>query len=154
MASTVLPPRPDAKWQCRLRPMSSAVRRLLRVLAMATTLAPVSVAAGEVIAHPSVDISAAEVRDVFLGERQWSGDLKLVPVDNLAAHDHFLARVLQTDSPKYAARWLRKSFREGLAAPPMKGSDSEVIEFVKATRGAIGYLSSPSTAGVKVLGRF
>lgn len=129
------------------------MRRTWRALATAMFLAPVGAAAGEVVAHPSVNLSAAEVRDVFLGERQWLGDLKLVPVDNLAAHDQFLSRVLQTDSPKYAARWLRKSFREGLAAPPMKGSDSEVIEFVRATRGAIGYLSAPAT-GVKVLASF
>jgi hypothetical protein len=109
--------------------------------------------AGEIIAHDSVQLSAAEVRDVFLGERQLLGDMKLVPVDNLAAHAQFLASVLQTDAPKYAARWTRKSFREGLVPPSLKGSDAEVTAFVKATAGAIGYVSTPST-GVKVLGKF
>ena len=116
-------------------------------------LAPACAAAGEIIAHESVHLSAAEVRDVFLGERQLLGNLRLVPVDNVAAHADFLAKVLQTDAPKYAARWTRKSFREGLAAPAMKGSDAEVTAFVKATPGSIGYVSTPS-AGVKVLDRF
>jgi hypothetical protein len=35
----------------------------------------------------------------------------------------------------------------------VKGSDAEVIAFVKATRGAIGYIQSP-VAGVRVLQGF
>lgn len=123
------------------------------LVALMMWLVPGGAVAGEVIAHPSVDLSAAEIRDVFLGERQWLGDLKLVPVDNLAAHHQFLAKVLQTDVPKYAARWIRKSFREGLAAPLVKGSDAEVTAFVRSTPGAVGYVSTPS-AGVKVLDQF
>lgn len=122
-------------------------------LVAAMLLSPALVSAGEIIAHDSVQLSAAEVRDIFLGERQFSGNLKLVPVDNVAAHAEFLAKVLQTDASKYAARWTRKSFREGLAAPAMKGSDAEVVAFVKATPGSIGYVSTLST-GVKVLDRF
>lgn len=110
-------------------------------------------AAGQVVAHDSVDLSPAEVRDVFLGEKQLLGDLKLVPVNNVAALNQFLAKVLQTDAEKYVARWTRKSFREGLVPPVTKGSDAEVIAFVKATPGAIGYVSG-TASGVKVLAGF
>lgn len=109
--------------------------------------------AGEVIAHPSVVLDADEIRDVYLGEKQFVGNVKLVAVDNRALHTEFLAKVLQTDERKYAARWTRKSFREGLAAPTLKGSDAEVIAFVRSTPGALGYVSS-SVGGVKVLERF
>lgn len=128
-------------------------RGALTLVTLAALLATSRVDAGEVISHPTVQLSPAEVRDVYLGERQWLSSLKLVPVDNIAAHDQFLAKVLQTDAPKYAARWLRKSFREGIAAPPVMGSDAEVIAFVKSTPGAIGYVSTPSS-GVKVLHDF
>lgn len=116
-------------------------------------LAQASASAGEVIAHSTVSLSADEIRDVFLGEKQFAGSLKLVPVDNTAIQSEFLSAVLQTDAQKYSARWLRKTFREGLAAPARKGSDAEVIEFVRSTPGAVGYVSRP-WPGVKVLERF
>lgn len=109
---------------------------------------------GEVIAHPSVRLDTADVRDVYLGERQLSGDLRLVPVDNLVAQEEFLAAILQTNLRSYQARWTRKTFREGLRAPPIKGSDAEVSSFVRATPGAIGYISGTAGSGVIVLTRF
>ncbi len=109
--------------------------------------------AGEVIANLEVVLNADEIRDVFLGEKQFVGKLKLVPVDNSSLQAEFLSKVLQSDERKYAARWTRKSFREGLAAPAIKGSDAEVIAFVRATPGAVGYVNSGGV-GVKVLERF
>ena len=116
-------------------------------------LAHGGVNAGEVIAHPTVSLSADEIRDVFLGEKQFAGNLKLVPVDNTAIQSEFLTTVLQTDAQKYSARWMKKTFREGLAPPARKGSDAEVIEFVRSTPGAVGYVSRP-WPGFKVLEKF
>lgn len=116
-------------------------------------LNPLGAAAGEVIANLTVELSATEIRDVFLGEKQFAGSLKLVPVDNSSVQSEFLSRVLQSDERKYAARWTRKTFRDGLPAPAIRGSDAEVIAFVRATRGAVGYISGSAT-GVKVLEKF
>jgi hypothetical protein len=114
-----------------------------------------SAGAGEVVAHESVRLNADEVRDVFLGEQQFSGGVRLVPVDNGSAQAEFLSKVLQSDLRKYEARWTRKSFREGLAQPPLKGSDAEVLAFVRATPGAVGYIrGSASGAPVKVLEKY
>lgn len=120
---------------------------------LVTLMAQGSARAGEVIAHPTVSLSADEIRDVFLGEKQFAGNLKLVPVDNTAIQPEFLSAVLQTDAQKYSARWMKKTFREGLAPPARKGSDAEVVEFVRSTPGAVGYVSRPS-GGVKVLEKF
>ncbi len=109
--------------------------------------------AGEVIAHPSVTLSGNEIRDVYLGEIQFSGRVKLVPVDNRSVQAEFLSKVLQSDERKYAARWTRKTFREGLAAPPVKNSDAEVIAFVRATPGAVGYIKG-SAPGMAALEKF
>jgi ABC-type phosphate transport system substrate-binding protein len=100
-----------------------------------------------------VSLNADEIRDVFLGEKQFSGRVRLVPVDNSSAQAEFLSKVLQSDARKYAARWTRKSFREGLAVPSVKGSDAEVISFVRDTPGAIGYIKGSAT-GVQVLEKF
>jgi ABC-type phosphate transport system substrate-binding protein len=109
--------------------------------------------AGDLIAHPTVSLTAAEIRDVFLGEKQFAGNIKLVPVNNAALQTQFLANVLQTDERQYAARWLRKTFREGLASPILKSNDAEVAAFVSSTPGAVGYVSK-AVPGVKVLERF
>ena len=127
-------------------------RSLALVLALAG-LVPHLAGAGEVIAHPSVSLDADEIRDVFLGEKQFSGRVRLMPVDNSSAQAEFLSKVLQSDERKYAARWTRKSFREGLAAPVVKGSDAEVIAFVRATPGAVGYVKG-SAPELKVIEKF
>jgi ABC-type phosphate transport system substrate-binding protein len=109
--------------------------------------------AGELIANASVTLTADEFKEVFLGDKQLAGGAKLVPVDNAAAQADFLSKVLQSDGTKYAARWTKKSFREGLTAPAVKGSDAEVIAFVKSTPGAVGYVSGASS-GVKVISKY
>jgi hypothetical protein len=113
-----------------------------------------SACAGEVIAHPSVTLGASDVRDVYLGEKQLEGGLRLIPVDNAVAQDEFLAAVLQTNERQYQARWVRKTFREGLRAPLVKDNDAAVRSFVRSTPGAIGYVSGSGGAGVVVLYRY
>ena len=110
--------------------------------------------AGEVIAHPSVTLGAADVRDVYLGEKQLEGKLRLIPVDNASAQEEFLAAILQTNQRHYQARWVRKTFREGLHAPTVKDNDAEVRSYVRLTPGAIGYVSGSGGAGVVVLDRY
>lgn len=132
----------------------AASRILALSLALLAPLAPVAAHAGEVIAHPQLMLDAEEIRDVYLGEKQLAGHLKLLPVDNSAIQNEFLAKVLQTDARKYAARWTKKSFREGLAIPAVKGSDAEVIAYVRSTPGAIGYIGGTAPSGVKLLAKF
>jgi ABC-type phosphate transport system substrate-binding protein len=114
-----------------------------------------AVVAGDVIviAHSSVNASADELRDIFIGEKQSAGGTKLVPVDNGAVQADFLAKVVKVDANKYAAIWAKKGFREGINPPAVKGSDTEVIAFVKSTPGAIGYVTH-APADAKVLAKF
>ncbi len=103
-----------------------------------------------VIANPEVVVSPDEVRDIFLGEKQFAGNTKLVVIDNAALQNGFLTKFLHMEAAKYNGIWTKKSFRDGLTPPAVKSGDAEVIEFVKRTPGAIGYVSS-TPAGVKVL---
>jgi hypothetical protein len=99
-------------------------------------------------------MSPEDVKEVFLGEVQFAGAARVLPVDNAGAQADFQARVLKMAPAKYTASWTKKAFREGLNAPPIKGSDAEVIGFVKANPGAIGYVSSLPGAGVQLIGKF
>jgi len=107
-----------------------------------------------VIANGVPTLGAEEVKEIFLGEVQFSGVLKLMPVDNVGAQADFQERVLKMAANKYAAAWTKKAFRDGLNAPPVKGSDAEVIGFIKANPGAIGYVSAAPGPGVQVVGRY
>jgi hypothetical protein len=106
-----------------------------------------------VVSNAGATPGASDVREIFLGEKQFLGSVKLVPVDNAAAQEQFLAKVMKMEAAKYTASWTKKSFRDGVSAPPVKGSDAETIEFVKQTPGAVGYVGSPPS-GVNVVGKF
>jgi hypothetical protein len=128
------------------------MRNTKTLLASLCALASLAATAADlvVIAHPGVTISADEVREVFVGEKQLAGGVKLVPLDNASAQADFLAKVVKVDAVKYQSIWTKKGFRDGLTAPSVKSGDQEVINVVKSTPGAIGYVSKAS-AGVKVI---
>ena len=103
-----------------------------------------------VISNSETAVSADEIRDIFLGEKQFAGSIKLVVIDNAALQGGFLSKVMHMDAAKYNGIWTKKSFRDGLTPPAVKTGDAEVIEYIKRTPGAIGYVSS-TPSGVKVV---
>ena len=135
----------------------SIVSRLSWVLGIAMLLAAAEAACADqfVIANPSVTISGDDIREVYLGEKQFAGEQKLVPVDNAAAQGLFLSKVLRMSSTRYETAWIKKSFREGLAIPLVRASNTETTEFVRRTPGAVGYIvaDKPPT-GVVVVTKF
>jgi len=123
---------------------------ILAATALLMALAGAQAQSVIVVSHPSISLTAAEVRDVFLGEKQLAGATKLVPVDNSSLQEQFLGKLIHLDLAKYGSVWTKKSFREGLTAPAVKGSDAEVLDFVRRTPGAVGYVKA-SAAGVTVV---
>lgn len=107
-----------------------------------------------VIAHPGLKIDAADVRDIYLGDKLIAGGVKLAPLDNSAAQKEFLARVVNFDAGKYGTIWAKKGFRDGLNPPPIKGGDAAVIAEVKSHPGAIGYVTSKPDSSVTVIQKY
>jgi ABC-type phosphate transport system substrate-binding protein len=106
-----------------------------------------------IIANSSVRLTPEEAREVFLGEKQLAGSVKLVPFDNASAQREFLEKVYRIDAAKYNTLWAKKGFRDGLNPPTVKGTDVEVIAIVKATPGAVGYVST-APSGVTVIQKY
>ncbi|MGC2049139.1 MAG: hypothetical protein WA635_11085 [Gallionella sp.] len=130
--------------------MKSTLFRYFSAVLLALLLPQLANAADVVvISHPGTTITAGDVKDVFLGDKQFAGATKLVPVDNASLQDSFLAKFLDMPKSKYSNAWTKKSFRDGLIAPAVKSGDAEVIDFVKRTPGAVGYVSS-APPGVNV----
>jgi hypothetical protein len=101
-----------------------------------------------VICNSGVTFSPADVRDVFMGEKQFAGPVKLLPADNAAVQGTFLSKVLKMEAGKYSVAWTKKSFRDGANPPPVKGSDAEALEYVKRTPGACSYVATQPPTGV------
>ncbi len=106
-----------------------------------------------VIVNPDVNIESDDLKTIFLGEIQFSGSLKLELADNSAAQGVFLSKILGMSKAKYEALWVKKTFRDGVIQPPLLVNDAEVIDFVKKTPGAVGYVTTPPT-GVKVVDQY
>lgn len=108
-----------------------------------------------VIAHPSLKLSANDIREIYLGDKEFSGEVRLVPVENQAAQAEFVVKALAMEPQRYSTHWVKKSFRDGLNPPVVKSTDTEVLEFVRRTAGAVGYVSSaPRDKDVMVVGKF
>lgn len=129
-----------------------ALLTLLRLLPLLLGLGGAARAADlYVICHPGVKLLATDVRDMFLGEKQFAGSIMLQPADNNAAQLRFLEKVLNMGADKYATAWTKKSFRDGLNPPPVKGTDAEALEYVRRTGGACSYVSTAPGPGVVLI---
>jgi hypothetical protein len=132
------------------------MKALLQILALLLATGTAVVHAGDVyvICNTEVHLQAGDIRDMFLGETQFIGALRLQPADNSAAQAAFLEKALKMDAGKYATAWTKKSFREGLNAPALKGTDAEALDFVRHTAGACSYTSTVPGPGVTLIARF
>lgn len=106
-----------------------------------------------VISYRDTRISPADVKAVFTGEKRYAGSTALITVDNDSALNSFLSMALKLDVARYHTIWTKRSFREGLNLPALKPGDVEVIEFVRKTPGAVGYVGRPPT-GVNVISKY
>lgn len=130
--------------------MKSLIFRACTAILLLLVYSGANAAEVVVIANPGITISGGDVKDIFLGEKQFAGSTKLVVIDNASAQGAFLSKFMQMEANKYNNMWTKKSFREGLTPPAVKSSDLEVIEFVKRTPGAVGYVTSNPT-GVTII---
>jgi hypothetical protein len=130
------------------------IRLQLKILVTAMLCATCTAArAGDLylICNSVVSLTAADVHDMFLGEKQFAGALRLVPVDNIAAQAAFLDKLLKMNAAKYSTTWTKKSFRDGVNPPLVAGGDVEALSYVRRTPGACSYVTTPVSPDVVVV---
>jgi ABC-type phosphate transport system substrate-binding protein len=111
-----------------------------------------------VVAHPAVqvtELSRAQLSRFFLKKTtQWSDASLVRPVEPLdpRLREAFAQQVHERSVSAIAAYWNALIF-SGRELPPLeKATDADVIAYVRATPGAIGYVSvGADTAGVKLV---
>ncbi len=126
---------------------------LLFVIGQAQAVADVAVIANKSLGVDS--ISAKEAKKIWLSKTKSMGGttLKLadLPPGN-GARNHFYSKVVKKSESKLKAYWAKIAF-SGKGTPPKTfAADAEVVNWVAATPGAVGYVDSGATDGsVKVL---
>jgi ABC-type phosphate transport system substrate-binding protein len=138
---------------------------VLAAAAVATSLLTADRAASgtsefQVVVHPSVRgswISRASLTAVFTGKTDRWGDKGVAkPVDQSAkspVRRAFTASVLGVSMGELQRYWQDRVAADRRFPPPIKASDEEVLQFVAATSGAVGYVAAgtPIPEGVKAI---
>jgi ABC-type phosphate transport system substrate-binding protein len=128
-------------------------------LAALAAAAPASAQEAKVIVHaanPAGQIERAAVIAIFKGVMpRWKDNTPIQAVDQSVkspARVAFTERVLRDTVLAMQTYWF-KQLQQGRVPPMVKSSDQEVLAYVRANRGAIGYVSDafPVDESVKVL---
>ncbi len=94
-------------------------------------------------------LSRDDVKKIFKGKKvKWSdgGNIRFVTLKT-SAHKAFLKAYVRTSPRKYKMYWKKMIFTGRGKMPKSFGSDAAMADYVAATPGAIGYVSSAASAG-------
>jgi ABC-type phosphate transport system substrate-binding protein len=101
-----------------------------------------------IIVHPGVkgsQIPRATLSSIFLKQApRWGDGSPVQPVDQSMRspiRQSFAADVLQRPLVEVQIFWTRR-MATGVTPPPVKQTDEEIVAYVAATPGSIGYVSS------------
>ncbi len=88
------------------------------------------------------------IRDIYLGDKRFFGEVALVPISygEGPLKDLFLKERVKMTPKEYKLHWLKKVFQEGLKIPRSIDSDFDIVEFVRREKGAVAYLPASSAA--------
>jgi ABC-type phosphate transport system substrate-binding protein len=106
--------------------------------------------------YPANTITAATVKDIYLGEKMAEGSVKVKPMESKdeTTKKKFIEKIMGSTVDGYKAYWIKKFFQEGVTPPTSKGSPVEMIQAVSQTGGSVGYVWADEVkgdSGVKVL---
>jgi len=101
------------------------------------------------------ELDRMTLQAIFLGKKtQWEDGEAIVPVNLRGGptHQEFLKVIVRRTPAQYRTFWKRAIFT-GTGMPPKSfATEEEVVGFVRASRGAVGYIDSATPhEGIKVL---
>ena len=107
--------------------------------------------------NSSTKISKTDLNAIFLKKMvKWGDGTPAAPVNQSKkspVRDSFTTAVHGKSVAAVDSYWQQQIFSGRDVPPAEKASDAEVVAFVKANAGAVGYVSDGAlTAGVKVVG--
>jgi ABC-type phosphate transport system substrate-binding protein len=124
-------------------------------LAFSGSGAPVAIIANSAV--PVDDLSLAQLRKIFLGERQfWSSNSRIVllaPSSVAREREVVLRSIYQMTEAQYNQYWIAMVMRAEVTSAPRTVASSETVnELIAGTPGSIGFVPAGKVQpGVKVL---
>lgn len=135
--------------------------RLLAVLTLLATAAPALADGGafQVVVHaanPAQSVTRKQLAELFLKKvTRWPDGAPVRPVEppeSSLTRAYFLSDVIGKSAFAVKVFWQKRVYAGREVPPVEKPSDEEVLAYVRANHGAIGYVSRDTdVAGVKVL---
>jgi hypothetical protein len=110
-----------------------------------------------IITHPDTHVASLkkkDIRDIFLGRKKsWEKNEKitLATLKEVKAHEQFLKQFVNKTPFQFRNYWREKVFLGESESPKSFETEERLINFVAGTKGAIGYISSPTTRSVKII---
>ena len=105
-------------------------------------------------ANPAASVSKSEASNIFLKKAaKWSHGAAAQPVDqqkSSALRDAFSRGVHGKPASAIVSFWQQQIFSGKDVPPPEKGADADVLAFVRANPGAVGYVSAGADLGAGV----
>ncbi len=101
--------------------------------------------------NPVSSLDREEVERIFLKKKtRWADGKEIVPVDLTARSEvraAFCRDILRRKMSVVESFWYQQVFSGQGVPPPVKASDAEVVAFVAANPGAIGYVGAGTAVG-------
>ena len=141
--------------------MRTIIRHLLAVAVVLAALAAPRAAFAQSFkvivnsGNATEELSADQASKIFLKQAKFPGGAAATPVDqakSAAVRAEFTKAVHGKSVAAVESYWQQQIFSGKDVPPASKASDDDVVAFVKATPGAIGYVSGAAKVdGVKVV---
>lgn len=99
---------------------------------------------------PVQELTPKEVKDIFLGDKTFWGDVKIVPVgyvDGATIQNDFLDKVANISENVYKTYWIKRIFREGGTPPKKAATAEEALSTIGRTPGGVGFVYAGQAAG-------
>ena len=128
---------------------------ILMTLLFILPMAVFSDAAGlKIIANPgaqTLELKKKDIRDIYTGVTKiWETDGKVIIaiLEGSELHKQFLEEYVNKTPIQFRNYWREKVFTGEGESPKSFKTEKDLIDFVVNTKGAIGYISSPTEKAV------
>ena len=141
-----------------MRKVLSRTGLWLILLAVLMTLQPAGAAEEFVVivnaANPVTSVASGQLSSLFLKKlTQWGGGLPAMPVDlgpESPVRESFSRQIHRKGTAAVKAYWQQMIFSGREVPPAEKASAREVVAFVSANRGGVGYVPAGTALGAGV----
>jgi ABC-type phosphate transport system substrate-binding protein len=131
--------------------MRRQIELVVAALLFLGMIAPAALAGRELVvivhkASPQQTMSVNEVRAYYMKKQvAWSDGSKVRPVQQSGdVRDGFVKRTLGMSTTEFERYWLELKYSAAESPPKQVDSDDDVIRFVGAMKGAIGFVDAES----------